>query len=283
MAHDVRGGHDAQPYLVIRPTAGWRAIDVRELWRYRGLLAAMTRRDVTIRYRQTLLGVVWILLQPLLAAGIFAFVFGSVAHLSSNGVPYLVFAYTGLLGFNAFALTLNSMSTSLLTNAGLVSKTYFPRSIVPISQLGSKLLDLVVTLGLFVILDAAYGLGVRLSMLTLPLWLLVLYALTLGLGLLTSAANVAYRDVGYVVPVALNMLLYLSPVAYGVSHVPGHLRLVYTINPLVPMINGVRWSLLGTDRPSLGATAYGVGAALVLLVVGVLYFRAHERRFADVI
>lgn len=270
-------------HLIIRATSGWRSLDVREVWRYRGLLVAMTRRDITLRYRQTALGVIWVILQPLLAAGIFTFVFGSVAKFTSEGVPYIVFAFTGLLGYNAFANSLTSMSTCLVTNSALVSKVYFPRLILPLSQLGSKLVDFSVAFALYLVLNVTTHIGFHLTMLTLPGWMLLAYGTALGLGLLTSALNVSYRDVGYIVPVVLPLVLYLAPVAYGVQQVPHSLRAFYDIDPLVGMINGFRWCLLGRGSIALNSTIYAVVFTLVVLVAGVLYFRSHERRFADVI
>lgn len=270
-------------HLVIRPTGGWRSLDLREVWRYRGLLMAMTRRDITLRYRQTALGVIWVVLQPLLAASILTFVFSKVAGFDSPGVPYIVFAYTGVLGYNAFATTLTFMSTCLVTNAGLVSKVYFPRLILPLSQIGSKLVDFAVALGLYVVLNLAFGVGFHLSMLTLPAWMALAYGMALGLGLLTSAANVSYRDVGFIVPVVLPLLLYLAPVAYPVEEVPDNLRAAYDLNPLVGMINGFRWCLLGRGNLEVGSTLYAVMFTVLIIVGGTLYFRAHERRFADVI
>lgn len=270
-------------HLVIRPTGGWRSLDLREVWRYRGLLGAMTRRDITLRYRQTALGVVWVILQPLLAAGIFTFVFGSIAELDSDGVPYIVFAYTGVLGYNAFAQSLTSMSTCLVVNSALVSKVYFPRLILPLSQLGSKLVDFAVAFALYLVLNVVFDVGFHLTLLILPLWLLLAYGMALGLGLLTSALHVSYRDVGYIVPVALPLLLYLAPVAYGVQEVPSRLRGVYELNPLVGVINGFRWSLLGRGSLDVGSTVYAVAFTAAVLVGGTLYFRSHERRFADVI
>jgi len=270
-------------HLVIRPTGGWRSLDLREVWRYRGLLGAMTRRDITLRYRQTALGVVWVVLQPLLAAGILSFVFGQIAGFESDGVPYVVFAYTGVIGYNAFAGTLTFMSTCLVTNAALVSKVYFPRVILPLAQIGSKLVDFAVALVLYLVLNLAFGVGFHLSMLTLPVWMALAYGMALGLGLLTSAANVSYRDVGYIVPVVLPLLLYLAPVAYGLKEVPTNLRAAYNLNPLVGMINGFRWCLLGRGSLGLGSTVYAIVFTVLMIVGGTLYFRAHERRFADVI
>ena len=270
-------------HLVIRPTGGWRSLDIREVWRYRGLLGAMTRRDITVRYRQTALGVVWVVLQPLLAAGIFTFVFGSIAKFSSDGVPYIVFSYTGLLGYNAFANSLNAISICMVANSALVSKVYFPRVILPLSQIGSKLVDFAVAFALYLVLNLSFGVGFHLSLLTLPAWMILAYGTALGLGLLTSALNVSYRDVGYVVPAILPLVMYLAPVAYGAQEVPHRLRGVYALDPLVGLINGFRWCLLGRGMLDLGSIIYAGAFTFVVLVIGVLYFRVHERRFADVI
>jgi lipopolysaccharide transport system permease protein len=270
-------------HVVIKPTRGWRAVNLREVWRYRGLLGALTKRDVTLRYRQTALGAVWVVLQPLLAAGIFTFVFGSIAKFSSDGVPYIIFAYVGLLGWNAFSNSLATISTGLVANTALVSKIYFPRIVLPLSQIASKMLDFLVAFALYIVLNFATGVGFHLSMITLPAWILLSYGLALGIGLFVAALNVSYRDVGYIVPVALPLLMYLGPVAYGVGQVPHRLRPFYDLNPLVGVINGLRWCLLGRGTVEWGSTVYAVAFALVALLVGLLYFRNQERRFADVI
>jgi lipopolysaccharide transport system permease protein len=234
-----------------------------------------------LRYRQTLLGPGWVVIQPILAAGVFSFVFGSIAKLSSDGVPYFLFSFVGLIGYNTFSSTLSSVSLCLVGNTSLVGKVYFPRLILPISQIGSKLVDLGVTFLLFIVLDALYGLGFSWQMATFPLWAALAFALALGPGLLAAAANVSYRDVGYIVPVLLPLLLYLSPVAYSSQEVPHSFAFVYSINPLVGLIDGIRWSLLGRGTLELAQTSYSVGAACFLIVIGLFYFRSHERRFAD--
>jgi lipopolysaccharide transport system permease protein len=274
-------GRGQAHHVIIQPTSLWRSIDLRELWRYRGLLGALTRRDITLRYRQTLLGPAWVVIQPLLAAGIFSFVFGSVAKLPSDGVPYFLFAFVGLIGYNTFSNTLNSVGLCLVGNSSLVGKVYFPRLILPISQIGSKLVDLFVTFLLYLVLLELYGVSVSWNLATFPLWVVLAFVLALGPGLLAAAANVSYRDVGYILPVLLPLLLYISPVAYSSQAVPQSVALLYSLNPLVGLIDGIRWSLLGTGTFSLGATVYSVVFACVLMGIGLFYFRSHERRFAD--
>jgi lipopolysaccharide transport system permease protein len=265
---------------LIAPSRRFRSVDFRELWRYRGVFMAMTRRDLTLRYRQTILGPAWIVLQPLLGAGIFAFVFGSVIKFKT-GVPYFLFAYSGLMAWNPFSNTVTSLSPCLVTNANLVGKIYFPRILLPLAQVGSKLLDFGVSVVVFVIAASIDGLPFTWKMATIPLWMILAFTLAVGPGLACAAANVSYRDVATIVTVAVPFLLYLSPIAYSTSDVPHHLQVFFRINPLVGLVEGFRWSLLGKSALDTSATIYSVSFALVAFVAGTLYFRSHERRFAD--
>ena len=272
-----------KPYLTIQPTSGWQAINLRELWQFRDLLLTLAQRDVKLRYRQTALGALWVLLQPLMAAGIFSFVFGKVAKLPSDGLPYFVFAYAGLLGWNAFSSTLTKASGCLLQNANLVSKVYFPRLVLPLSVVFSTLIDFAVALGLMVVLMAVYHVAPTAALLLLPVWLALIVLLAVGVGLYASALTVTYRDVQYVLPVITQFLLYASPVAYAVSAVPAHLRLVYFINPLSGLLEAFRWSLLGTGHLDARIVAYSVLVTLLVFAGGALSFKKMERKFADVI
>ena len=273
----------ARPYLTIKPTSGWQAINLRELWQFRDLLLTLAQRDVKLRYRQTALGALWVLLQPLMAAGIFSFVFGKVAKLPSDGLPYFVFAYAGLLGWNAFSSTLTKASGCLLQNANLVSKVYFPRLVLPLSVVFSTLIDFAVALGLMVVLMAVYHVAPTAALLLLPVWLALIVLLAVGVGLYASALTVTYRDVQYVLPVVTQFLLYASPVAYAVSAVPAHLRLVYFVNPLSGLLEAFRWSLLGTGHLDARIVAYSVSVTLLVFAGGALSFKKMERKFADVI
>ena len=273
----------ARPYLTIKPTSGWQAINLRELWQFRDLLLTLAQRDVKLRYRQTALGALWVLLQPLMAAGIFSFVFGKVAKLPSDGLPYFVFAYAGLLGWNAFSSTLTKASGCLLQNANLVSKVYFPRLVLPLSVVFSTLIDFAVALGLMVVLMVVYHVAPTLALLLLPVWLALIVLLAVGVGLYASALTVTYRDVQYVLPVVTQFLLYASPVAYAVSAVPAHLRLVYFVNPLSGLLEAFRWSLLGTGHLDARIVAYSVAVTLLVFAGGALAFKKMERKFADVI
>lgn len=273
----------ATPDLIIRPPSRWAPIRVRELWEFRDLLVRFAARDITLRYRQTALGVIWVVLQPLLAAGVFTFVFGTVADLPSEGVPYFAFSYAGMLGWNLFNGTVTKFSSSLVGNAGLVSKIFFPRLVLPLSTLGSTLLDFGVALSMMVVVLVVAGVTPGPALALLPLWMLLTLLIGSGIGLLSAALMVSYRDVGYVLPVAMQMLLYATPIAYSLSRVPESALVWVNLNPLTGVMVGFRWSLLGTSEPGLWVSAWCAAVAVGLFIVGATVFSRMERRFADVI
>jgi lipopolysaccharide transport system permease protein len=274
----------SKPLFVIRPRKGWLPAHPRELWGFRELLLRFAARDITLRYRQTALGVIWVVLQPLLAAGILAFVFGRVANLPAPaGIPYFVFSLAGMTAWNAFSNTLTRAGGVLVGNAQLVQKVFFPRLLLPLSTVISTLLDVAVSLVLAGVLMAIYRVGPGPAILLLPVWLLLVLMLGLGLGLGAGALMVRYRDVQYVLPVAVQFLLYASPVAYSLAAVPASARWLFDLNPLTGLLEGFRWSLIDTAAPSTPLTAYAIGASLVVLVVGLAMFNRMERQFADVI
>jgi lipopolysaccharide transport system permease protein len=274
---------DSDRLRVISPPRRFTAIHLSELWDFRELVARFVSRDVKLRYRQTALGVVWVLLQPLMAAGVFTFVFGHVAAMPSEGVPYFAFSYAGMLGWNLFSGTIQRFSASLVGNTALVSKIYFPRLILPFSTLGSLLLDFFVALSMMFVIIIVIGADLGIGLLTLPLWLALSIAMGAGIGLALSAMMIKYRDVGYILPVALQILMYATPIAYSLTRVPGSARIWVEANPLCSVIVGFRWCLLGTHSPGIVATAWGAAAAVVLLVLGLLVFTRMDREFADVI
>ena len=272
-----------EPYLRIRPSRGWAAIDFRELWQFRDLMLSLAGRDLKLRYKQTALGVIWVILQPLMAAGIFSFVFGKVAKMPSDGVPYFLFSYAGLLGWNLFSSTVTKASGCLVGNAQLISKVFFPRLILPLSTVPSVMIDFAVAAAMLAVMMA---LNYRLppaAIALLPLWMVILLMLSLGVGLVTASLTVSYRDVQYILPVFLQILLYASPIAYAVSGVPANLRAVYYLNPLSAPLEAFRSSLLGTSVPSWPHLAYAAGVSVALFLVGVYSFKRMERQFADVI
>jgi lipopolysaccharide transport system permease protein len=272
-----------KPWMVIEPRSGWSELNLTELWRYRDLLVTLAIRDVKLRYKQTALGVIWVILQPLLAAGIFTFVFGKVARMPSDGLPYFAFSYAGLLAWNAFNSTLTKASASVIGNSQLVSRVFFPRLILPLSTVLSTLIDFFVALALMVVLMVGYGITPGWGVLLLPLWLILLVALALGIGVYTSALTVRYRDLQYVVPVLLQMLLYASPVAYSVSAVPDRLRVLYFLNPMSGLLEAFRWSLLGRGQLDWTHVIYSSSWVVVVSFGGALAFKKMEHKFADVI
>ena len=272
-----------KPHLTIRPSRGWVNLDLLELWLFRDLLFSLASRDLKLRYKQTALGVIWVILQPLMAAGVFSFVFGTVAKLPSGGIPYLVFSFAGLLGWNLFSGILTKTSGCLIGNSHLISKVFFPRLILPLSNLGSCLVDFAVAAGMMVILLLVYRIAPSVSLLLFPIWMLILTAISLGIGLMAAALSVPYRDIQYILPVFTQILLYASPVAYSITAVPERVRWVYTLNPLTPPLEAMRASLLGTPFPPIQSILVSIAVAGTTLFVGFYWFKRMERQFADVI
>jgi lipopolysaccharide transport system permease protein len=263
-------------------------IDLRELARYRELLLTLADRDLRVRYKQTALGVVWVVLQPLLASLIFAFVFGVVAGLAKTGRPYVLFAFAGLMAWNAFANIISRVSNSLVSNAAMLSKIYFPRLILPLSTAAATLVDFGVSLALMIVMLLSYRSWPGWGILLLPVWLFLLVAMALGIGLLGAALMVRYRDVAHIIPVALQLGLFISPVAWStlvLERNASKYMWVFKINPLSGLLDAFRWSLLGPAEATLSAPAlaYSATAAAVAFWIGVTVFRQHERSFADVI
>jgi len=268
----------------IRPPRPWEALDLRSLWRFRDLLLALAARDIKLRYRQTALGVLWVVLQPLLAAGIFAFVFGRVAHLDSGGVPYVLFCYAGLLAWNLFSSVVLKASVSLVSNASLVSKIFFPRVVLPFSAVISALLDFAIGLVVGVALMLACGKVPTFALLAAPFWLALLVLLATGAGLICAALAVSYRDVTHILPVTLQLLLYGSPVGYTVAVIPEGLpRTLYKLNPIAPLLEGFRDALLGYGFVGSRSAIYAITVAVLVFLAGLIFFRRMERQFADVI
>jgi lipopolysaccharide transport system permease protein len=246
-------------------------------------LLRFAARDITLRYRQTALGLIWVILQPLLGAGVLTFVFSSVAKLPSGGVPPIVYTFAGLLIFNLMSSVITRGSNSLVANAGLVSKVFFPRLLVPLSTVGSALLDFVVSLAFMAILLAIYGVTPGFAVVLVPVWLLLTVCLAAGVVFVTSALTVHYRDVAYVTPFLLQILLYGSPVAYSLGKISPHYRIIYDLNPMTWLLDDIRWSLLHQPMPSAIILALSVALPLTVLLGGSIVFQKMERGFADFI
>ena len=254
----------------------------RELWRSRELVGFFALRDLRVRYKQALLGAAWVVLQPLVTVVVFTMVFNRLAGVDTGGLPYPVFALSGLLSWTYFSSTAGRASDVLVGNASLITKVYFPRLTAPVAGLLPPLVDLAVGLGALLVLCVVYGVGPGWRLLGAPLWLLLLVATTLGLGLWLSALNVRYRDVRSAVVPLLQVMLFVSPVAYPVELVPDDLRVLYALNPLVGVLGLGRWALVGAPWPGL-PLAVSTVVAVLLLVSGAWYFQRAERSFADVI
>jgi lipopolysaccharide transport system permease protein len=255
----------------------------RDLWRYRELLYFLAWRDVVVHYKQTLIGIAWAILRPLATMVVFVLVFNKLAKLPSNGVPYPLLVLAGMLPWQMFASALSESSNSLVSNANLISKVYFPRMLVPFSSVAVSLVDLLVSSPILLILMIVYRYPPTWRILTLPLFLGVAAAAALGAGFWLSALNVRYRDVRYVLPFIVQFGLYLSPVGFSSTVVPEQYRLLYSLNPMVGVIEGFRWALLGTEAVDPVGFALSGVVILIILVGGVWYFRKTEQTFADVI
>ena len=261
-------------------------LDLGELWRFRGLLGGLASRDLKLRYKQTVLGAGWVILQPVIGALIFTFLFGVVAELDA-GVPHFLFALVGMAGWKLFDGNLTRISNVLLTNAGLVSKIYFPRLILPLSPTLTSLVDLGISLAVVAVALVAYGLLPGAAVLLVPLWLLMILATAVGLGLIFTSLGVFYRDVRNITPILVQMLLFLSPVGYPADEVKAKLpdwgAALYMLNPLAAPLQGLHWSVLGTTAPTPVSCVYAAAISLGILATGVMVFSTTERRFADVI
>jgi lipopolysaccharide transport system permease protein len=273
------------PHVRIRASEPGPLIDVPELVRFRDLLWTLAERDIKVRYKQTALGVIWVVLQPLLAALIFAFVFGVIARLPSDVKPYLVFAFAGMTAWNTFANVLTKVSSSLLSNGQMISKIYFPRLILPLSSVLSALVDSAFSLVLLFVMMAIYGVTPGWGIVFLPVWLLSLVVLALGLGLMASSWMVRYRDVAHIIPVVLNLGLFISPVAWSMSNprLGERFLAVLRLNPLTSLLEAFRWSLFGRSAPPLAALVYALVVAVAVFWMGMMVFKQQERSFADVI
>lgn len=259
-------------------------LELSELAQFKDLLMELARRDIKLRYRQTALGIGWVLLQPLLAAGMLMFAFGVVAGLKPQGTSSFLFTYAGLLVWNAFAWTLSKASLSMVGNAYLVSKVYFPRLILPLSGTLSTLLDFTVSLSMLVLGLAVLRIWPGWPLLLLPVWILLVLFLALGAGLIAAALTVQYRDIQHILPILIPFLLYASPVAYEVAHIPAQYQSAfYLINPLAGLIGGFRWSTLGRAMPPVPYLMWSTAVSVALFLIGAAVFRRTERRFADVI
>ena len=267
----------------LQPSRGWVAIDLRELLEYWELLYFLTWRDVKVRYKQTVLGAAWAVIQPFFTMVVFSLFFGRLAGIESNGVPYPIFAYTALVPWTFFAQALTQASTSLVSSSHLVKKVYFPRLSIPIATVLSGLVDFVIAFVVLLGMMPFYGIVPTINILWLPLFVLLALTTALGVGFWLSAMNVQFRDIRYTVPFLTQLWLFATPIAYPTTLLPESWHTIYGINPMVGVVEGFRWALLGTDTAPGPIIAVSALAALALLVSGAFYFRRLEKTFADVV
>ena len=274
-------GHKSKVRRQARP--GWRALDLAELWQFRELLIFYAIRDIKVRYKQTLLGATWAILQPVMTMVVFSIFFGRLAGVPSDGIPYPVFSFCALLPWQLFAFALTQSSNSLVQDAQVLTKVYFPRLIIPFGSVVAGLVDFaiafLVLIGMMLYFDIVPGP----AMLTLPLFILLALAAALAIGLWLSALNVKYRDVRYTTPYLAQFWLFVTPVAYSSSLVPAQWQTLYAINPMVGVVEGFRWALLGKAAPPGAMLIVSVVATAILLTGGLFYFRRMEKSFADII
>jgi lipopolysaccharide transport system permease protein len=272
----------SKPLISIEPQRGWVSLELADLWRYRELILLLTWRDIKVRYTQTVLGATWAILQPLLTMVIFSIIFGQLAKLPSEGIPYPIFTYTALLPWQLFSFSLTNSSNSLVADQNLISKVYFPRLVIPIASVLPALVDFAISFLVLIGMLIYYQIPLTARILTLPLFLLLAVASALAVGFWLSALNVEYRDIRYVVPFMTLFWQYATPVAYSASLIPEKWRLLYGLNPMTGVVEGFRWALLGSGKVD-GVIWVSVAIIILIFLSGLAYFKRVEATFADVI
>jgi len=270
--------------IYIKPSTGLTALNLRDLWTYRELVFFMIWRDIKVRYRQTLLGAAWAVIQPLMTMIVFNFLFGTVAKVPTDGIAYPIFAFTALLPWGLFTTALNQASRSLTANHNMITKIYFPRLVLPVASVLAGLIDFAIAFVILIGLMFYFKVTPAWNVLwALPLFVLLAILTALGVALWLSAINVQYRDVNYALPFITQFWLFITPVAYSAQVISEKWQLAYSLNPMAGVVNGFRWALLGSGRGPDAALWVSVGISLLVLVTGLFYFRNMERTFADTI
>ena len=274
---------ETPPAVHIRPSSGWVSLRLKELFDYRELLYFLVWRDVKVRYKQTALGASWAIIQPFFTMVVFSLFFGKLAKIPSDGVPYPIFSFAALVPWTFFASSLTNASNSLVGSSNLIKKVYFPRLAIPIATVLSGLVDLGIAFSMLVAMMFWYGVVPTVNVFWLPLLVMLALVTALGVGLWLSAMNVQYRDVKYVVPFLTQFWLFATPVAYPSSLLSGSWRSIYALNPMVGVVEGFRWALLGARTQPVAIVAVSSVSAVIILISGAFYFRRMERTFADVV
>lgn len=271
------------PVLVIEPSRGWVGLKLKELWEYRELVYFLVWRDVKVRYKQTALGAAWAVIQPLFSMLVFTVVFGKLAKMPSDGIPYPLFSYAALLPWNYFAQGLSNSSDSLVGSANLIRKVYFPRLAIPVAAVCGGVVDFLIAFAVLLLMMGYFGVSPTANVVWLPGFLLLAVTTALGVGLWLSALNVQYRDVKYTVPFLVQFWMYATPIVYPSSLLPEPWKTLYGVNPMAGVVEGFRWALLGVKTPPGAMLWVSVAAAVLLLVSGAYFFRRMEKTFADVV
>jgi len=269
--------------IIIRPGHGWAALNLKDLWIYRELIYFMTWRDLKVRYKQTLLGASWAILQPFLTMVVFSIFFGELAKVPSDNVPYPIFSYTALLPWTLFSKALQDASKSLVSSSHMITKIYFPRIILPLASILAGVVDFIIAFLVLLGMMWYYQIVPNINIWTLPLFVLLALTTAIGVGLWLSALNVLYRDINYATHFITQFWLFITPIAYPASMVPEQWKLVYALNPMAGVVEGFRWALLGSSDPPGLTLLVSVSVALFLLISGLFYFKRMERLFADMV
>ena len=272
------------PVLRIEPTHGWVGLKLGELWSYRELLFFLTWRDIKVRYKQTALGVIWAIIQPVMTMIVFTLFFGKLGKISSDGLPYAIWSFAALVPWSFFSNGLNHSTNSLVSSANLVKKIYFPRLCIPISSILSGVVDFILAFAVLLVMMPFFKVYPTVNVIFLPFFLLLALVTSLGVGLWLTALNVQYRDVRFIVPFIAQIWMFASPITYPSSLITNEtLRMLYGLNPMVGVVEGFRWALLGTNTQPGPMIAVSAVAAVLILVSGAFYFRRMEKHFADII
>ena len=277
--------HDSPsiPFLRIEPSRGWRDLGLGELWDYRGLLYFLVLRDIKVKYKQTVIGVGWAVIQPLFTMVVFTLFFGKLAKIPSDGIPYPIFSFAAIVPWGFFANGLSQASGSLVGGGGLIKRIYFPRLIIPIAAVLSGSVDFLLAFAILLVMMAYFGITPTVAVVWVPMLLLLAVVTSLGVGLWLSALNAQFRDIRYAVGFVVQIWLYCTPIAYPSSLLPEKWQVIYGLNPMAGVVEGFRWALLGTDTVPGPMLIVSASVSFTLLVTGGYYFRRMEKNFADVI
>lgn len=278
---EVSKPQNAPETLMLKPSKGWVSLHLGDLWRYRELIYFLTWRDVLVRYKQTLLGAAWAIIQPVMQMVVFNFLFGDMANISTGDIPRPVFTFAALLPWNLFAKALGDASRSLVSSSGMITKVYFPRLVIPLSSTLSGVVDFAVAFLILVGMLIYYNVQLTAQVWVVPLFILLTLVAALGVGLWLSAWNLHYRDVRYLLPFLTQVWLFATPIAYPLSEIPAKWYNLYILNPMVGVVEGFRWALVGGDPVEPIVLILSVSISVVVLITGLFYFKRMERTFAD--